>query len=106
MYKFIALELVDNEVEWLRNFFVDIPLGVKLTLSLSMHCDCQTTIVIAKNKTCNGKNCHIRLRHKVINEIISINYVESKVNLTDPLTKETKKLATRASVSRTSLNWP
>ena len=49
MYKFIALELIGTEAEWLRNFLTDIFLGVKPTLSLSVHCDCQVTIAIAKN---------------------------------------------------------
>ena len=82
--KFLALELVGNEAEWLRNFLVDIPLGVKPTPFLSMHCDCQTAIAMAKNKSFNGKNRHIQLRHDVIkqllkDEIISIDYVKSKI---------------------------
>ena len=57
-----------------------------------MHYDCQATISIANNKTFNGKNRHIRLRHEVEKQplkdgIISIDYVKSKVNLIDLLTK-------------------
>ena len=57
-----------------------------------MHCDCQAAILIAKNKSLNGKNRHIRLRHEVVkrllkDRIISIDYVKSEVNLADPLTK-------------------
>ena len=90
--EFIALKLAGNEVEWLRNFLVDIPLGMKLTPSMSMHCDYQMTIAIAKNKSYNGKNRHIHLRHDVVKQllgdgIISIDYVKSKVNLANPLTK-------------------
>ena len=59
---------------------------------VSMHCDFQATISITKNKALNGKNRHIRLRHEVVkqllkDEIISIDYVKSEVNLVDPLTK-------------------
>ena len=62
------------------------------TPSVSMHCDCQAAISIAKNKAFNGKNRHIRLRHEVVKQllkdgIISIDYVKSKVNLADPITK-------------------
>jgi len=62
------------------------------TPSVSIHCYCQLTIVIAKNKTYNGKNKHIQLRHNLIKhllkrETISINYVKSEWNLADPLTK-------------------
>ena len=57
-----------------------------------MHCDCQATILIAKNKAFNGKNRHIRLRYEVVkqllkDEIISIHYLKLKVNLANPLTK-------------------
>ena len=90
--EFIALELAGNEAEWLRNFLENILLGLKPTPSVSMHCDCQAAISIAKNKTFNGKNRHIRLRHEVVKQllkdgIISIDYVKSEVNLADPLTK-------------------
>ena len=62
------------------------------TSLVSMHCDCQAAISIAKNKACNGKNKHIRLRHEVVkqllkDEIISIDYIKSEVNLVNPLTK-------------------
>ena len=57
-----------------------------------MHYDCQTAISIVKNKTFNGENRHIRLRHELVkqmlkDEIVFIDYVKSKVNLVDPLTK-------------------
>ena len=62
------------------------------THSVSMHCDCQAVISISKNKAFIGKNRHIRLRLEVMkqllkDEIISIDYVKSEVNLADPLTK-------------------
>ena len=90
--EFIALELAGNEAEWLRHFLENIPLGTKLKPSVSMHCDCQAAIAIAKNKTFNGKNRHIQLRHNVVKQLlkdgtISIDYVKSEVNLADPLTK-------------------
>ena len=90
--EFIALELAENEADWLKNFLTEIPLGIKPTPSISMHCDCQAAIAIAKNKSFNGKNRHIRLRHDVIKQllkdgIISIDYVKSEINLADPLTK-------------------
>ena len=69
-----------------------IPLGMQPTPSMSMHCDCQAAISIAKNKAFNGKNRRIRLRHEVKKQvlkygIISIDYVKLEVNLVDPLTK-------------------
>ena len=90
--EFIALELAGNEAEWLRHFLANIPLGIKPTPSVSLHGDCQAVIAIAKNKTFNGKNRHIQLRHNVVKQLlkdrtISIDYVKSEVNLADPLTK-------------------
>jgi hypothetical protein len=90
--EFVALELAGSEAEWLRNFLANIPLGMKPTPSVSMHCDNQSAISIAKNKTFNGKNRHVRLRHNVVKQllkdgVISIDYVRSEVNLADPLTK-------------------
>ena len=57
-----------------------------------MHCDFQAAISITKNKAFNRKNRHIHLRHEIMKQllndgIISIDYVKSKVNLADPLTK-------------------
>ena len=90
--EFIALELASNEAERLRNFLANIPLGIKPTPSVSMHCDCKSAIAIAKNNSYNGKNRHIRLRHDIVKQllkdgIISIDYVRSEMNLADPLTK-------------------
>ena len=90
--EFIPLESAGKEAEWLKNFLSGIPLGMQPKPSVSMHCDCQAVISIAKNKAFNGKNRHIRLRHEVVKQllkdgIISIDYVKSEVNLADPLTK-------------------
>jgi len=44
-----ALEMTGSEAEWLKNFLINILLRMKPTPSVSIHCDCQSTIVIAKN---------------------------------------------------------
>ncbi|MGV7479271.1 Ty1/Copia family ribonuclease HI, partial [Mycobacterium kansasii] len=77
--EFIVLELAGNMVEWLRNFLANISLGIKLTHSVSLHCDCQAAITITKNRIYNGKNRHIRLRYEVVKQllkdgVISIDY--------------------------------
>ncbi|KAK4388088.1 Retrovirus-related Pol polyprotein from transposon TNT 1-94 [Sesamum angolense] len=89
--EFIALELAGQEAEWLRNLIGDIPLWGS-TAPVSLHCDSQAAIEIAKNYAYNGKRRHIRLRHSAVKEllkngIISLDYVRSKRNLADPLTK-------------------
>ena len=63
--EFVALEFAVSEAEWLKNLAY-ISLAMKSTLSMSMHFDNQSTIAIAKNKTFNGKNKHIQLRHKMV----------------------------------------
>ena len=55
---------------------------MKRTPSVSMHCDCQSAIATAKNKTYNGKNKHIQLRHNLVKQLLnsgttSIDYVKS-----------------------------
>jgi len=90
--EFVALEMASSEAEWLNNFLTNIPLGMKPTPSVSMHCDCQSAIAITKNKTFNGKNKHIQLRHNLVKQLlksrtISIDYVKLERNLADPLTK-------------------
>ncbi|KAL0294750.1 UNVERIFIED_CONTAM: Retrovirus-related Pol polyprotein from transposon TNT 1-94 [Sesamum angustifolium] len=60
--EFIALELAGQEAEWLRNLIGDIPLWGS-TAPVSLHCDSQAAIGIAKNYAYNGKRRHIRLRH-------------------------------------------
>ncbi|KAL0359786.1 UNVERIFIED_CONTAM: Retrovirus-related Pol polyprotein from transposon TNT 1-94 [Sesamum angustifolium] len=89
--KFIVLELAGQEVEWLRNLVGDIPLWGS-SVPVSLHCDSQTAIGIAKNYAYNGKRRHIRIRHGVEKEllkngIISLDYVRSERNFADPLTK-------------------
>jgi len=64
--EFVALEMAGSEAEWLKNILANIPLGMKPTTSVSIHCDCQSAIAIAKNKTYNGKNRDIQLRHNLV----------------------------------------
>ena len=68
--KFIGLESVGKEVELLRNFLSGIPLGMQSTPSVSMHCDCQAAISIARNKAFNGENRHIHLRLEIVKQLL------------------------------------
>ncbi|XP_071912216.1 uncharacterized protein [Coffea arabica] len=90
--EFIDLELTGSEADWLRNFLANIPPIKELLPPVSIHCDCQAAIAIAKNKSYNCKSRHMRLRHDVVKQllgdgIISIDFVKSELNLADPLTK-------------------
>ncbi|BFG40858.1 hypothetical protein CerSpe_271320 [Prunus speciosa] len=90
--EFVALDKAGEEAEWLRNFLEDIPIWPKPVTAVCIHCDCMAAQARAKNNVYNGKSRHIRRRHNTIkqllsNGIISIDYIRSKQNLADPLTK-------------------
>ena len=90
--EFIALDKAGEEAEWLRNFLEDIPNWPKPVPSICIHCDSQSAIGRAHNKMYNGKSRHIRRRHNTIKQLLStgvitIDYVRSKDNIVDPLTK-------------------
>ena len=59
---------------------------------ICIHCDSQSAISRAQNHMYNGKSPHICRRHNTVrqllsNGIISIDYIKSKENIADPLTK-------------------
>ncbi|KAL0353566.1 UNVERIFIED_CONTAM: Retrovirus-related Pol polyprotein from transposon TNT 1-94 [Sesamum angustifolium] len=90
--EFIALNKAGEEAEWLRNFLEDIPCWTKPVPTIMVYCDSQSAIGRAQSSMYNGKSRHIRRRHNTIRQlissgIISIDYIKSKDNLADPLTK-------------------
>ena len=91
-YEFIALDKCGEEVELLRHFLEDIPRWPKPVPPICIHCDNQSAIGRAQNSMYNGKSRHIRRRHNTIKKqlstgVISIDYVKSKDNIADMLTK-------------------
>ena len=90
--EFIALDICAEEAEWLHQFVEDIPEWPKPVTAISIHCDNQSAIGRAQNTMYNGKSRHIRRRHKTIRQLIStgvitVDWVKSKDNIADPLTK-------------------
>jgi len=61
--EFVALEMAGSEAEWLKNYLANIPLGMKPTSFVLIHCDFQSAIAIAKNKNYNGKNYNGKNKH-------------------------------------------
>ncbi|PHU05794.1 hypothetical protein BC332_26616 [Capsicum chinense] len=101
--EFIALDKAGEEAEWLRNFLEDIPYWPKPMAPVCIHCDSQAAIGRAGSMMYNGKSRHIRQRHNTVKEllssgIITVDYVKSKDNVSDPLTKG----LSREGVERTS----
>ncbi|GJX21492.1 retrovirus-related pol polyprotein from transposon TNT 1-94 [Tanacetum coccineum] len=90
--EFVALDKAAEKAEWLRSFLKGIPLWPKHVTTVCIHCDSMVALCRAKNHIYNGKSRHIRRRHNTIknllrNGIISIDYIKSKENIVDPLTK-------------------
>ncbi|KAF3648173.1 hypothetical protein FXO38_18296 [Capsicum annuum] len=90
--EFIALDKAGEEAEWLQNFLEDIPYWPKPVAPVCLHCDSQAAIGRAGSMMYNGKSRHIQRRHNTVREllssgIITVDYVKSKDNVSDPLTK-------------------
>ena len=90
--EFIALDKAGEEVEWLRNLLEDIPFWPKPMAPICIHCDSQVAIGRAGSIMYNDKSRHIRRRHNSMRQllssgIITIDYMKSKDNVLDPLTK-------------------
>ena len=72
-------------------FLINIPFVSKLIPSLLMHCDSQATKDKAKSKILMKKKnmtiIHKFIRHLISHGVISLDYVRSKNNIIDSLTK-------------------
>ena len=60
--------------------------------AICIHCDNQSAIGRAQSHIYNGKSRHIRRRHNTVRQLLSngimtIEYIRSKENIADPLTK-------------------
>ena len=90
--EFIALDKAGEEAEWLRNFLEDIPYWPNPVAPVCIHCDSQAAIGRARSMMYADKSRHIKWRHNTVREllssgIITVDYVKSKDNVSDPLTK-------------------
>ena len=90
--EFIALDKAGEEAEWLRNFLDDIPFWPKPVGPICIDCDSQATMGRARSVMYNGKSRYIRRRHNIVRQllssgIITIDYVKSSDNVSDPLSK-------------------
>ena len=90
--EFIALDKCGEVAEWLRHFLVDIPRWPRPVPPICIHCDSQSVIGRAQSSMHNGKSRHICRRHNTIRQLLStgvifVDYVKSKENIADPLTK-------------------
>ena len=70
----------------------EIPILPMPISPVAIHTDCRTTLRKAYSQVYNGKSHHIALRHSlvqgyIINEVITLDYVNTKFNLADFFTK-------------------
>ena len=70
--EFIALDKAGEEAEWLRHFLEDIPIWPQPVPAICIHCDSQSVIGRAQ---------------LLSNGIMTIEYIRSKENIADLLTK-------------------
>ena len=90
--EFIALDKAGEEAERLRQFLEDIPIWPQHVPAICIHCDSQSAIGRTQSHIYNGKSRHIRRRHNIAKQLLSngimtIEYIRSKENIVDLLTK-------------------
>ncbi|PHT88956.1 putative polyamine oxidase 4 [Capsicum annuum] len=90
--EFIVVSSAGEEADWLRSKLIDIPLWGKPIPPLTIYCDNKTAIFRTSSDCYNGKSRQVRLKHNHVrilleDGIISLQYVTSKLNLADPLSK-------------------
>jgi len=85
--KFIVHNKDEEETKWLRNFLKDFPCWAKPVPTIHIYCDIQSVIRRVQSNMHNGKSRHNTIKYFLLNEIISINYIKSKQNIVDSLTK-------------------
>ncbi|KAF3661256.1 hypothetical protein FXO38_11794 [Capsicum annuum] len=90
--EFIAMSSAGEEADWLWSMLIDVSLWGKPIPPLTIYCDNKAAIFRASSDCYNGKSRQVRLKHNHVrilleDGIISLQYVKSKLNLTDPLSK-------------------
>ncbi|KAL2231172.1 UNVERIFIED_CONTAM: Retrovirus-related Pol polyprotein from transposon TNT 1-94 [Sesamum indicum] len=88
-----ALDTTGTETDWLFGLLSQLPIVSQPLSPVAVHCDSQTTIAKVRSRKYNQKTKrHIQVRLKSIRELVSdrvmgIDFVRTKDNVADPLTK-------------------
>ncbi|XP_059650733.1 rust resistance kinase Lr10-like [Cornus florida] len=90
--EFIAPSSAGEEAKWLKNILEDILIWNKPIPPLTIYCDNIVAMLRVNSECYNGKSRQVRLKHNHVRTIlangaISTQYVKSKSNLADPLSK-------------------
>jgi hypothetical protein len=88
-----ALDTATVEADWLRELLMDLPIVEKPLPAILMNCDNQTVIVKVDSSKDNMKSSrHIKRRLKSVRKmrnsgVITLDYIHTEKNLTNPFTK-------------------
>jgi hypothetical protein len=87
-----ALDTATVESEWLHELLMDLPVVEKPMPAILLNCDNQTVIVKVNNSKDNASSRHVKRRLKSVRKlrnsiVITITYIQTDKNLTDPFTK-------------------
>ena len=109
-FELIALASASKEAEWLRNLKYEITLLIKPISPVAIHCDSDSALNKAYSQTYNGKSRHISLRHSLVHDlikgsVISVDYVNTKINMPDQFTKPLSRNSIELSAIGIGL-WP
>jgi len=80
------------KAKWLKDLLSEFYIVPRLILPISVHTDSRSSIEILKQENVNKKiNKHIQIRLKsvqrLLGKVVILDFVKSKKNLADPLTK-------------------
>ena len=108
--EYVALSLCNQEVLWMKSLLLEMK--TKIDIPVIVYEDNQSAIAIAKYEGYQSRAKHIDIRYhfvrdQVKNKIIQLEYIETKLQLADFLTKaiSTKKfqfLVTKSSIGNFS----
>ena len=91
--EFVSMTEATKEAKWLKNLLVELGFTDKKS-SVTIHADNQGAIFMANNKVTSERSKHIDIKHFFIREEIergsvNLEYIPSKENIADTLTKIT-----------------
>ena len=94
--EYVALASCVKEVLWVRQLFAELRLEELLGGPTIVHCDNQAAIVCAQDPVPRAKSRHIDVRYHMIRNAVEeghirLEYVQTKLNLADILTKALPK---------------
>ena len=90
--EFISCYEATSQALWLRNFITSLKSFYSIVRPLSIYCHNLTAIFFSKSNKSGSHNKHINIKVLIVREHIKkqeavIDYVKTKLNIEDPMTK-------------------